>query len=295
MSQLLSVISGSTRLGDSTKEVYLLCVTRFLSFAGEDPTAWNGAVVEQWRDHLSVGLESGPLGSDTVNKHLYALRYASQRLEGLGVGVDFARAAESLPSQGKRRRQALSVEEVRALVNTCDRKRPMDLRDLAIITVALRTGLRASNLVGLSWGRIKGRVAECVIKGNKSHEVILDDRCLTALQGWGSCVERSGLTLRGSVVRGVSEQLDGSYKIGHQIKRRQWVNEMLTKRADEAGLTGVHPHLFRHTFVSWALEAGVAPHRVMRQTGHSNMATLSQYVTDLEAESNPIGDFLPEF
>lgn len=192
MNILLSVIDGSTRLSESTKEEYRRCVGRFVVFAGEDPAAWNGAVVEQWRDHLCANM-----GQTTVNKHLYALRYASKRLEGLGVGVDFARAAESLPASKNHRRKALTVEEVRALVETCDRKRPMDLRDLAIITVALRTGLRASNLVGLSWGRIKGRVAECVIKGNKVHEAILDDRCLSALQDWGNCLQGSGLTLRG--------------------------------------------------------------------------------------------------
>lgn len=291
-SALLDVISRSTRLGDKTKESYARCVGRFLEFAGEDPRGWDGAVVEQWRDALMADL-----GPSTVNTHLYALRYASKRMEGLGVGPDFARAAESVTVRKGHKRQAMSLDDVIALLATCDANRPHDIRDRAIITVALRTGLRASNLVGLTWGRIKGRVADCVIKGNKSHQVILDDRCLSALGAWAACLEDYGVGVtRGGVVRSVRvlDYIDGIYTIGSQITRRQWVNEMLNARAAEAGIK-VHPHLFRHTFVSWALEAGVAPHRVMRQTGHSNMATLSQYVTDLEAETNPIGDHLPEF
>jgi integrase len=292
MSALLDVIARSTRLGDKSKEEYTRCVVRFLQFAGDDPSNWNGNVVEQWRDRLRVDL-----GPSTVNKHLYALRYASKRLEGLGVGPDFARAAESVPAPKGRKRKAMSVEQVQALLATCDDNRPHDIRDRAIITIALRTGLRASNLVGLSWGRIKGRIADCVIKGNKHHQVILDDRCLRALRDWSACLETYGVGVsRGPIVRSVRvlDRIDGVYAIGQSVTRRQWVNEMLKKRADEAGIK-VHPHLFRHTFVSWALEAGVAPHRVMRQTGHSNMATMSQYVTDLEAETNPIGDYLPEF
>jgi integrase len=292
MSILLEVIARSTRLGDKSKEEYTRCVGRFVKFAGDNPNNWNGSVVEQWRDVLRVDL-----GPSTVNKHLYALRYASKRLEGLGVGPDFARAAESVPAPKGRKRKAMTLGEVQALLATCDANRPHDIRDRAIITIALRTGLRASNLVGLTWGRIKGRVADCVIKGNKNHQVILDDRCLAALQAWADCLETydAGVT-RGPVVRSVRvlDRTDGIFAIGKPVTRRQWVNEMLKARATEAGIK-VHPHLFRHTFVSWALEAGVAPHRVMRQTGHSNMATLSQYVTDLEAETNPIGDHLPEF
>lgn len=289
-SVLLEVIDRSTRLGDKTKEAYTLCVGRFLAFAGENPAAWTGATVEQWRDHLRSSV-----GASTVNKHLYALRYATKRLEGLGIGHDFARAAESIPSATITRRKSMTVDDVRALMATCDRQRPMDLRDRAIMTIALRTGLRASNLVGLSWGGIKGRVADCIIKGNKHHQVILDDRCLEALGAWNAwLVENSNGTPRGPIVRQIREQLDGGYAIGRQIRRRQWVNEMLTKRGEEAGVKA-HPHLFRHTFVSMALEAGVEAHRVMRQTGHSNMATLSRYVTDLEAETNPIGNHLPEF
>lgn len=286
---LLDVIERSTRLGDKTKEAYRLCVGRFLEFAGEDPAAWTGAAVEQWRDSLR-----GVIGDSTVNKHLYALRYASKRREGLGGGHDFARAAESVPVTKTRTRQAMSLEEVRALMDTCSMDRPKDLRDRAIITVALRTGLRASNLVGLYWGGIKGRVAECVIKGRKQHRVILDDRCLEALGAWSQWLESVGKSPRGPILRQIREQTDGTFAVGPAIKDRRWLNEMLNARAKEAGIK-VHPHLFRHTFVSMALESGVPAHRVMRQTGHSNMATLSLYVTDLEAESNPIGDHLPEF
>lgn len=290
MSILLDVIERSTRLGDKTKSAYHLCVSRFIEFASNDPQVWDGATVEAWREHLVLR----GLSAVTVNKHLYALRYASGRLEGLGAGRDFARAAESLPTPKQIGRQALSLEEVQALMFTCERARPMDLRDRMIMTIALRTGLRASNLVGMSWGSINGRIAECTIKGQKEHRVILDDSCIAAIESWAGWLSRTG-NPRGGIVWSVREHLDGSYRKGHEIRRRQWVNEMLSARATEAGIRKILPHLFRHTFVSWALEAGVPPHRVMRQTGHANMATMSRYVTDLEAESNPIGNHLPEF
>jgi integrase len=286
------VIERSTRLGEKTKADYARCIRRFLQFAGEDPAGWHGAAVEAWRDSLSASLSPA-----TVNKHIYALRKASQRLEGLGVGTDFARAAESMPTRQERKRTAMDQETVRALFATCRHGRPDDLRDRMVMTLAQRTASRVSNLVGLRWERLDGRVAHMVIKGNKAHKAVLDDRCLGAIDQWRAWLAGAGVgTSRGPVLRQVREGLDGSWRVGAPITRRQWVNEMLKRRAKEAGITGsVHPHLFRHTFVTRALEAGVPAHRVMGQTGHANLSTLSQYVSDLEAESDPVGDYLPEY
>lgn len=291
MNPLLSVIDRSTRLGDKTKVEYVRCIQRFIDFAGPTPDTWDGQAVESWRDSLSIA----ELSATTVNKHLYALRYASKRLEGLGIGRDFARAAETMSVINDRKRRAMDIDDVRAVFETCRHNRPHDIRDRMIMTIALYTGSRSSNLAGLAWGSINGQIAEMVIKGGKRHRAVLNDYCLAELSAWGGWLESVGRSLRGPVLRRVKEKLDGTFVAGVPIRRRQWVNEMLSSRAKKAGIKKtIHPHLFRHTFVTWALENGVAPHRVMMQTGHANMATLSQYVTDLEAEADPVGDHLPE-
>jgi integrase/recombinase XerD len=293
MSILLDLIEHGEK-APTTKTAYRRCVQRFLAFAGPEPAGWTPQAVMAWRDALR-----GALGGRTVNKHLYALRYASKLYEAFGHGADFARAVEAVHEPLLKKRDALAVDEARALLAACcdptyGTIRPRDLRDRAIITVGIRTGLRASELAGLNWGMIDGREATVAAKGRKAHTVVLDDECLERLNDWATWLESQGYSLRGAVFRGVSMLgIDNQYRVSRRLSRQKlW--EAVAARGRQAGLRRpVHPHLFRHTFISWALEAGVPPQRVMIMTGHRSMETLSRYVTDLEAVSDPVGAHLP--
>lgn len=277
-------------LAPRSKRAYRRCLDRWVAFAGPDSEAWTPHRVAEWRERLRH-----ELGPATVNKHLYALRRVARAYEAYGHGRDFARAVDGVHDPGGKRREALTVDEVRALLATCRARTPRDLRDRLAITLGVRTGLRASELVGLNWGAIDGREAAVHAKGRALHRVILDDACLRALRDWGAWLEAAGYALRGPVLRGVSrEGLDGQVRVARRLSRQK-LHDALRERGAEAGLARpVHAHLLRHSFVSWALAAGVPPQRVMLQTGHKNLATLSRYVTDLEASSDPIGRYLPE-
>ena len=291
MDPLLDVVQRSTRLSERTKEAYERCVRRFLNYAGADPRNWNGMVVENWRDELAQ-----QVSARTVNKHLYALRYATGRLQALGLGDDFARPAETIPAPTVKR-MAMSQDEVRALMETCRAERPADLRDRALMTLALTTALRSENVQMVWFEHIEGRRMKVLQKGRRYHAPVLDDRSLHRLGQWADWLQQAGIAVRGPVFRSIRQQQeDGRYIVGAPISQSKWFNRMLDKRRRAAGITrSIYPHLFRHTAISWLLEAGVSPARVMGQTGQKSMATLSQYVTDLQAEEDPIGSYLPEF
>lgn len=288
---LLSAIEDSARLSDKTREAYTLCVKRFLQFAGRDESKWTPLSVERWRELLRKQPGMGP---GTINKHLQAIRYASKRLESLELGRDFAKNAEGL-KEIKNRRTAMSQDEVRALFGTCDSS-PYGIRDRCAMTLTLTTALRSENVVKARWENIKGRRIHVIQKGQRPHEPTLDDRTLLALDQWGDWLEHQRVARKGPIFRCIRMGTDDKYHAGPAIKNRVWFNQMLAKRSLLAGLTRqIHPHLFRHTCISWLLDAGVPPSRVMMQTGQASMKTLSGYVTDLRAESDPIGAYLPQF
>ncbi len=288
MNRLAELLELSQR-AERTKRAYRRCVNRFVSFAGDDPAGWTPLVVASWRDDLL-----GRVSARTVNKHLYALRTAARMYELYDGGRDFARAVEVVQAPMERKRRALTFEEAVALMQTCDRRMPRDLRDRVALTLGIRTGLRASELVGVQWSGIAGREAQVAAKGRRAHVVILDDDCLAALADWAQWLENTGNSFRGPVLRGVSQQrIDGSYFVRPSLSRQR-LHKTLAERGKMAGISRpIHAHLLRHTFVSWALEAGVPPQRVMLQTGHASLATLSRYVTDLQASSDPVGAYLP--
>jgi site-specific recombinase XerD len=288
MNRLAELLDLSQR-AERTKRAYRRCVNRFVSFAGEDPAGWTPLVVASWRDQLATRLSPR-----TTNKHLYALRTAARLFELYDDGRDFARAVEVVQAPMERKRRALTFEEARALMGTCESRTPRDLRDRAALTLGIRTGLRVSELVGLAWPGISGREAHVAAKGNKAHVVILDDDCLMTLAEWADWLDALGDRRSGPVLRGISQQrIDGSFRLTPRLSRQR-LHRALSERGKAAGLRRpIHAHLLRHTFVSWALEAGVPPQRVMMQTGHLSLAALSRYVTDLEASADPVGAYLP--
>lgn len=55
------------------------------------------------------------------------------------------------------------------------------------------------------------------------------------------------------------------------------IAQMLTRRAEQAGLQNVHPHRFRHTFAHAWKRAGGAEDDLMRLTGWRSRAMPSRY------------------
>ncbi len=289
MSVLLDVLARSEK-SDATKDTYSYCIRRWLAFAGDAPSAWTPVRVEQWRDQLRAAV-----GPATVNKHIYALRYVARRYEALGYGPDFARGAEGVRSPKGKKRKALTVQDVNSLLATCRARSPHDLRDRAIIYVGIRAGLRVSELVRLKWHQIDGPVATVPVKGGDDHAAVFDDATLGALADWGGWLVLSGYSQQtGHVFRGVSQELVSGHRKVTSTLSRQKIHEAIAARGKAAGIRrAVHPHLFRHTFISWALAAGVPPHRVMQQSGQSSLQTLAGYVTDLQAVDDPVAAYLP--
>ena len=59
----------------------------------------------------------------------------------------------------------MSAADVTALLDACDRSRPSGLRDLAILTLLARLGLRSGEVAALQLGDIDWRAGEIVVRG----------------------------------------------------------------------------------------------------------------------------------
>jgi len=73
---------------------------------------------------------------------------------------------------------------------------------------------------------------------------------------------------------------------------REHAGRIVKRVAAAAGLdpAKVHPHAFRHTFVTVSLEAGVPLHRVQRDARHADPRTTQRYNDAREALTNPTSD-----
>lgn len=269
---LHDALARSRRLAPRSAALYRRGLDAFVGFAGPGP--WTGAHVEAFRDALAArGLRPA-----SVNAYLAGVRYASRRLADLGLGPDFARAAE-LQRIDWAPRAVLTLSQARALVAACQGREPRDLRDRALILIGLRAGLRRAEIVGLGFDDVAPEALRVRRKGGRVETVPLDDEAGAALRAWSGWLARRGIRT-GPVFRAVSPRPaleGGAWGVGARALTADGFRRALAARAARAGLRGVHPHALRHTFVTLALQAGQPLARVALLASHRDPKTTMRY------------------
>ena len=271
MTILHDALGRSRRLAPRSVTLYRKGLDAFVAFAGRGP--WNGAHVEAFRDALAArGLRPA-----SINAYLAGVRYASRRAADLGLGQDFARAAELQRVEWGLRR-VLSLAETKALVRACEGSTPRDLRDRALVIVALRTGLRRSELVRLGFSDLASAALRVRRKGGRVETLPLDIEARRALEAWLGWLRRRGVR-GGFVFRSIPRWPsleDGRWRVGPSLSADGFRRALLN-RARQAGLRGVHPHALRHTFVTLALASGQSLARVALLASHRDPKTTLRY------------------
>lgn len=159
-------------------------------------------------------------------------------------------------------KETYSDETLELLRDNCN-----NLRDLAIIDILASTGMRVGELVKLNINDIDFENRECVVfgKGNKERPVYFDARTKIHLKNY--------LNSRTDGNPALFVSLDSPYdrlKIsGVEIRLRQ-----LGRRL---GIQKVHPHKFRRTVATKAIDKGMPIEQVQSLLGHSQIDTTMHY------------------
>ena len=141
------------------------------------------------------------------------------------------------------------------------------IRDLAMIDLLYSTGIRVGELVNLNIGDIDFEERECVVygKGDKERRVYFDAKAKVHLTEYIESREDKNPAL--------FVTLDAPYdrlKIsGVEIRLRQLGREL--------GLERIHPHKFRRTMATRAIDKGMPIEQVQKILGHSQIDTTMQY------------------
>lgn len=141
------------------------------------------------------------------------------------------------------------------------------LRDLAIIDMLTSTGIRVGELVGLNIADIDFENRECVVlgKGSKERPVYFDARTKIHLKNYLETRDDDNPALFVSLLK-PHKRLQIS---GVEIRLRE-----LGRRLD---IPKVHPHKFRRTLATKAIDKGMPIEQVQKLLGHSKIDTTMQY------------------
>lgn len=163
------------------------------------------------------------------------------------------------PTQVK---EIISDEAIETLRDHCTCK-----RDLAMIDLLYSTGIRVGELVNLDRGDIDFEKRECVVfgKGNKERRVYFDAKAKIHL--------REYLESRIDDNEALFVTLDAP----HDRLKISGVEIRIRGLGRRLSLNKVHPHKFRRTMATRAIDKGMPIEQVQKILGHSQIDTTMQY------------------
>lgn len=159
-------------------------------------------------------------------------------------------------------KETISDEMIEKLRDNCK-----CARDLAMIDLLYSTGIRVGELVGLNISDIDFEERECIVygKGDKERRVYFDAKAKLHLQNY--------INSRHDDNPALFTTLDAPYdrlKIsGVEIRMRELGRKISVER--------IHPHKFRRTMATRAIDKGMPIEQVQKILGHSQIDTTMQY------------------
>ncbi len=166
----------------------------------------------------------------------------------------------------------LSREEMALLLAQPGAETPADIRDSAMLELVYATGIRVSELIGLTVNSINWQVGYLVAMGKGEKE-----RIVPVGQTAYERVKRYQEGARPLLLKGRESELLFLNRSGKGLTR-QGFWKIVKKYAAKAGLDkAIHPHTFRHSFASHLLEGGADLRSVQIMLGHADISTTQIY------------------
>ena len=195
-----------------------------------------------------------------------------------GLAADDPTADLAAPRLPGRLPKALSESEASALVESAWGDDPVSRRDRAVLELLYCTGIRVSELTGLSLGDVgwETGLVRVLGKGGKERMTPLGRQAAVALERWLDQGGRPSLAPVRWARRDDAQALFLNSRGGRLSRQGVWL--LLKKRARSVGLEEkVHPHVLRHSCATHMLGRGADIRVVQELLGHVSIATTQGY------------------
>ncbi len=249
-------------------------------FCGEEGIKEVGEITSRVLDRLAVRLEEvgglrGALSPATRHAYLRATNHFLAWAKQEGEPVD---AKAKLWRLERRRLVPLRRDEIRLMEDTAGEE-----RDRLIVRVLADSGIRVGELVALRTTdlEVRGRSRWLVIrrgKGGRGRDVPLPPQLYERLHRYA---DRTRPRNSGSD-RLFLSLYRNRVSLLHEPLTESGVQQMIRHLAAKAGVEregGVHPHLFRHSFITWCAKRRIPQQLVAQWVGHSSLQMIMEVYT----------------
>lgn len=266
--EFLTVMKGAS---PNTVMAYQRDVRDFLTFWGGESGAARGGDVEKWLGWLAKGGgERAANGARSAARKLSAVRGFYGFLRDRGWATEDPTEGVPLPKLPQTLPKALSVAEVKKLLLAPLGNTPTEVRLRLMIQLLYATGLRVSELCGLSLDAVadgEGVVLRVTGKGGKTRLVPLGEVAAGTLYAY---IKEARPKLKGATGPWLFAGPSGAALTRVRVFQ-------LLKEAGERVEVKVAPHHLRHTFATHLLANDADLRAVQLMLGHSSLNTTQIY------------------
>jgi integrase/recombinase XerD len=270
--QFLDALWLERNLAENTLASYRLDLQALGAWLNQQNTSLLQAQTLDLQAFLADRVEGGYKATSSA-RLLSAMRRLFQYLYRENMRSDDPTALLASPKLPQRLPKDLSEAQVDALLKAPCVDQPLELRDKAMLEVLYATGLRVSELVGLTISDVSLRqgVVRVIGKGNKERLVPLGEEAVYWIENY---LEHG----RPWMVNG--QALDVLFPSNRsQQMTRQTFWHRIKHYAILAGIDSerLSPHVLRHAFATHLLNHGADLRVVQMLLGHSDLSTTQIY------------------
>ena len=281
------LVEAIIRRGDSphTRRAYALDLETYAAWLASEERAWDAVTsgdLDRYREWLAR-----EYARTTANRRLVVVRalYGEAKRRHL-VTDDPSDRLRSVRGRDDRDGGALTRLQAREVLEAIcgdfddGHRGLLARRDLALVSLLLRTGIRRSELTSLRVGSLGSAQGHHILtmtgKGNVLRTVKVPPDVWRMIKAWLETAKGAGVDL------GADDPLFVEVRKGGHIPGRRPLSDravyaIVERRLRAAGLERLGPHGLRATFVTLALEGGAPLHMVQRAAGHADPRTTERY------------------
>ena len=272
MVSFLDYITLERGLSINTRKAYADDIGQFLSYLDQKGvSSLNQVSRKQVLDHLML-MKSKGMSTNSISRHLVSIKIFFRYLQQEGLLDKNVTDTMDSPRLWKILPDTLSEKEVNLLLRAPDMRKPLGVRDRAILEMFYASGLRVSELAHLQLSNlhIEDGYIRVIGKGRK-------ERVIPVAQDSSNILECYLDEVRPMLCENPHvQEVFVSRRETPLCRQRLW--QIIKKYTKEAGIMkNVTPHTLRHSFASHLLDNG-APLRVIQEMlGHADIATTQIY------------------
>jgi integrase/recombinase XerD len=259
-------------VAQNTLEAYGRDLRRFLLFLQGKGIAELNEVIPEIIIQYLVRIKDEGLSANSMNRSLAALRGLYKYLVQEKKVSQTPLANIELAKVWMRLPDTISREEMVLILAQPGLATAAAQRDSAMLELLYATGIRVSELIGLTMNSINWQVGYLVAMGKGGKE-----RIVPIGKAAYDCVRLYIDNARPQLMQGKSTDVLFLNRFGGKFTR-QGLWKTVVRYAKKAGLQKkVHPHTFRHSFASHLLEGGADLRTVQVMLGHADISTTQIY------------------